>query len=106
MKCLDSLIAELCLSPCCKLGNAAFWERLLLGRCPAKLDDESQTFRFNGRFLTHLSGPCGNVELIEILRRGACRKSKNEARIGAFAVRTSDSFTRVEHAPKTDHSIE
>src|SRR6516225_295477 len=104
MKCLDSLITEMCMRPCCKLGNAAFWETLLLGRFPAKLDDESQAFRFAGRFLTHSSGTCGNVELIEIRRRRACRKSKNEARIAAFAVRTSDSFTRVEHAPKTDHS--
>ena len=105
MKCLVSLITELCLNPCCKLGNAAFWERLLFGRCPAEVDGECQPFRSVQPFLTQLFGPSRSVELIEIRPR-ASRKSKSDARIAVFAVKTSESFSRVEDAPKTDHSIE
>ena len=106
MKCLESLITELCLNPCCKLGNAAFWERLLFGRSGAKLDDESEAFRFAQPFLTHSSGSCGNVELIEIRTRRASRKSKSDGRVAVFAVKTFDPFPRVEHAPKKEQSIE
>lgn len=86
MKWFESVIIELCLRPCSKLGNSAFWERLLFGRRPLHMQNRFEAFLSTKKFDTD-----DNIEWIEIRTRDASCDSRNRARIAVLAVKAADS---------------
>jgi hypothetical protein len=93
MKWLQSLIAPLCLRSCCKLGNSAFWERLLLGRTVGT-QNRLQEVIHSRRFAGYRSGRGSNSELIEIRTKSASSERRGSARIVALAVKPVDFTPR------------
>ena len=93
MNWLQFLFAPLCLRPCCKLGDSAFWERLLFGRTAGtqvRLHEVIHSPRVAG---SH-SGRGSNAELIEIRTRDALAERRGRARIVALAVKPVNSAPR------------
>jgi len=98
MNWLQSLFAPLCLRPCCKLGNSAFWERVLFGRIAGT------QVRLHEMLIPRVAGyhsGCGsNAELIEIRTRDASAERRGRARIVALVVKPVDPLRGGDDAPE------
>jgi hypothetical protein len=88
MKWLNSIISEFCVNRCCKLGNSAFWEKLIFGRRPVIGLEEPP---YTERVFAPSSVLRNDIELIEIRKRSASNDRGSRARIAILAVKAADS---------------
>jgi hypothetical protein len=101
MKCVETLRMNLRYWLFYRLGDSAFWKKLLFGGLRKK-QNTAQEFRHRERSVGRGSRYCSNIQLFEIRTEDGSSGLRGSARI-RFLITPGTSFHKGEHAPK-DHS--